>query len=350
MYLDETKRKAALAAIAAAKDVDALEALRVKHLGRKSELARALTALGALPAAERPEAGRRLNEAKRALEEAIAARERELRAVSLVGALQSERVDVSLPGRRVRVGRHHPISATMREVVRIFAGMGFEAVEGPEVEWDRYNFEMLNIPKGHPARDLQATFWVSNPFGDDPERPMLLRTHTSPMQARVMEQRQPPIRVIVPGRCYRYEAVDPSHEAVFFQFEGLAIDEQLTMADLKGVLYSFARQMFGVDRKVRFRVDYFPYVEPGADMSIDCFICDGKGCRTCAGTGWLEFVGAGMVHPAVLRNVGYDPERYQGFAFGAGIERVAMMRTGVADMRVFAQNDVRFLRQWQVVS
>ncbi len=228
--------------------------------------------------------------------------------------------------------------------------MGFEAVEGPEVEWDEYNFQKLNIPPGHPARDLQASLWVSNPFGDDPERPMLLRTHTSPMQARVMELRQPPVRVIVPGRCYRYESVDASHESIFFQFEGLAIDEQLTMADLKGVLYSFARQMFGEDRRVRFRVDYFPFVEPGADMAIDCFVCGGKGCRTCGGEGWIEILGAGMVHPNVLRAVGYDPQRYQGFAFGAGVERIAMLKYSVPDMRLFAQNDVRFLRQFPAVS
>lgn len=348
--MDETAARAALSEVAKARDLPQLRALRTKLLGRKSELSRALSDLGKLPAEKRRAEGERLNTRKRELEAALEARERELATAGREDALERQRIDVTLPGRRLPIGRHHPITATTREVVRIFAGMGFEAVEGPEVEWDHYNFEMLNIPKGHPARDLQATFWVSNPFGDDPENPMLLRTHTSPMQARVMEQRKPPIRVIVPGRVYRYEAVDPSHEAVFFQFEGLAVDEQLSMAELKGVLYSFARQMFGLERKIRFRVDYFPYVEPGADMSVDCFVCGGKGCRTCSGTGWLEFLGAGMVHPTVLRNVGYDPERYQGFAFGAGIERVAMMRTGVADMRLFAQNDVRFLRQWPVVS
>lgn len=335
--------------IATAKDLEALRGVRTRLLGKQSEISRALSGLGVLPPERRRAEGERLNRLKHDLEAALDAREGELAARGLESSLERDRTDVTLPGRALRVGRHHPVTATIREVSRIFAAMGFESVEGPEVESDHYNFEVLNIPQGHPARDLQATMWVSNPLGNDQADPLLLRTHTSPMQARVMERSRPPIRVIVPGRVFRYEAVDPSHEAVFFQFEGLAIDEQLTMADLKGVVYQFARQMFGGDRKVRFRVDYFPYVEPGADVSVDCFVCDGKGCRTCSGTGWLEIMGAGMVHPTVLRNVGYDPERYQGFAFGGGIERVAMMRTGVSDMRAFAQNDVRFLREWRAV-
>lgn len=348
--MEEKQLEEALAAIRAAKDRDALEALRVRYLGRKSEVAGALRGLGSLPVAERRAAGERLNRAKQALEAALAEREETLRGAGLEAALGGEAVDVSLPGRRVRVGRHHPIMSTMREIVRIFAGMGFESVEGPEVEWDHYNFQALNIPPGHPARDKFSTLWISDPLGDDPARPKLLRTHTSPMQARVMEQRQPPIRVIVPGRVYRYEATGPKNESIFFQFEGLAIDEQLSMADLKGVMYSFGRQMFGGDRRVRFRCDYFPFVEPGADIAWDCFVCGGKGCRTCEGTGWLEIAGAGMVHPNVLRAVGYDPQRYQGFAFGAGIERVCMLKTGVPDIRAFHQNDLRFLRQFPAVS
>ncbi len=336
--------------IARAGDLDALEALRVRYLGRKSALSRALSELGALAPDERRVRGERLNSAKREIEDAIARRQEALRATTIDAALEREREDVSLPGRPIRIGRHHPLMTTMREVVRIFGGMGFEAVEGPEVEWDYYNFEALNIPKGHPARDKFSTLWISNPFGDDPDRPMLLRTHTSPMQARVMEQRKPPIRVIVPGRVFRYEAVGPKNESIFFQFEGLAIDERLTMADLKGVMYSFGRQIFGGDRKVRFRCDYFPFVEPGADISYDCFVCGGAGCRTCAGEGWLEVAGAGMVHPNVLRAVGYDPARYQGFAFGGGIERVCMLKAGVPDIRAFHQNDLRFLRQFPVVS
>jgi len=223
--------------------------------------------------------------------------------------------------------------------------MGFETVEGPEVEWDRYNFELLNIPKGHPARDKFSTLWIDDPLGGDPERPVLLRTHTSPMQARVMEQRKPPVRVIVPGRCYRFEATDASHENVFFQFEGLAIDRRITMADLKGVLYAFAKAIFGGERRVRFRPDYFPFTEPSAEIAIDCFVCSGAGgtCRTCGGSGWLEMGGCGMVHPNVLRGVGYDPTEVQGFAFGCGIERIAMLRSGTPDIRLFGQNDLRFL-------
>ena len=334
--------------IAKAKDLAELRAVRVKLLGRRSDLSRALSELGKLPPEKRRAEGERLNAAKRELEAALDARERELGARGLVDALE-RRLDVALPGATVRVGRQHPVSATTREILRVFASMGFEAVEGPEVEWDYYNFQALNIPPGHPARDIFSTLWASNPLGDDPARAMLLRTHTSPMQARVMERRRPPVRVVVPGRVYRYEATGPKNEAQFFQVEGLAIDEQLTMADLKGVLYAFARELFGHERRVRFRVDYFPFVEPGADMAIDCFICGGKGCRTCGGSGWIEILGAGMVHPNVLRAVGYDPERYQGFAFGVGIERVSLLRDGVADIRAYAQNDLRFLRQFPAV-
>jgi phenylalanyl-tRNA synthetase alpha chain len=347
--MDERTLQEALDAIAAAKDRGELEALRIRLTGKRSELATALSALGALPADRRPIEGERLNVAKRRLEAALSAREGSLREARYESTLGSV-MDPTLPGRPVRVGRHHPTMSTMREIVRVFASMGFEAVEGPEVEWDYYNFEALNIPQGHAARDKFSTLWVSNPYGDDPQRPMLLRTHTSPMQARVMESRKPPVRVVVPGRCFRYEATGPKNESIFFQFEGLAIDEQLTMADLKGVLYSFARQMFGQERRIRFRCDYFPFVEPGADVSMDCFVCDGKGCRTCAGTGWIEFAGAGMVHPNVLRAVGYEPRRYQGFAFGGGIERVCMLKTGVPDIRAFHENDIRFLRQFPVVA
>jgi phenylalanyl-tRNA synthetase alpha chain len=346
--MEESALRQALSEIARASDGQAVQELRVRLLGRKSALSQAIRSLGTLREEDRAAEGRSLNAAKVMIEAALAARERELRE-STLAATERERIDVTLPGRRIRVGRHHPITATIREVVRIFERLGFESVEGPEVEWDYYNFEALNIPPGHPAREKFSTLWVSNPLGDDAERPMLLRTHTSPMQIRVMEQRRPPVRVVVPGRCYRYEATDPSHESIFFQFEGLAIDEQLSMADLKGVLYSWARQMFG-ERRVRFRTDYFPFVEPGADMAVDCFICGGQGCRTCGYEGWIELLGAGMVHPAALRRVGYDPERYQGFAFGGGIERLCMLRTGVPDIRAFYQNDVRFLRQFGQVS
>ena len=223
--------------------------------------------------------------------------------------------------------------------------MGFQAVEGPEVEWDRYNFEMLNIPRDHPARDMWDTLWIS-PEGPDADPAMLLRTHTSPMQARIMERSDPPIRVVMPGKCYRYEAIDASHESMFYQIEGLAVDRGITFAHLKGTLFEFAKRMFGQERRVRFRCDYFPFVEPGVDMSVDCFVCQGAGCRLCKETGWIEILGAGMVHPDVLSGVGYDPTVYTGFAFGMGPERVAMLRYGIDDIRHFYANDLRFLRQF----
>ena len=336
--------------IAKAQTVEEVRELRNRLLGKKSTLAQELAAVRTLPPERRRAEGERLNRRKSEIEAALAEREAVVASRQLDSSLDRERVDVTLPGQAVRVGRHHPISATIREIERVFAGMGFESIEGPEVEWDYYNFEALNIPRDHPAREKYASLWISNPLGDDPQRPMLLRTHTSPMQARVMEQRKPPIRVVIPGRCFRYEATDPTHESIFFQFEGLAIDDRLTMADLKGVLYSFARQIFGGDRKIRFRNDYFPFVEPGADVAVDCFLCDGKGCRTCGRSGWIELLGAGMVHPNVLRAVGYDPARWQGFAFGGGVERLSILRQGVPDVRAFQQNDVRWLAQFTQVT
>jgi phenylalanyl-tRNA synthetase alpha chain len=217
--------------------------------------------------------------------------------------------------------------------------------EGPEVEWEHYNFDTLNIPADHPARDMWDTFWIDH-RNEKGERHMLLRTHTSPMQIRVMEKTKPPVRVVVPGKCYRYEATDARHESMFYQIEGLAVDEHITFADLKGTLYEFARRMFGEERKVRFRCDYFPFVEPGCEMAIDCFVCGGKGCRLCTGTGWIEILGAGMVHPQVLRNVGYDPEKYTGYAFGLGVERISMLLYGIDDIRLFYNNDLRFLKQF----
>lgn len=338
-----TIQQDALAEIGAATDAATLDALRLRYLGRRDGLLTArLKSLASVPTAERPAIGAAINAAKDAIEASLAARLASLLART-DDDLAGDRLDLTLPPRPIRLGRLHPITATMREVSRIFATMGFETVEGPEIEWDRYNFEALNIPAGHPARDKFNSLWISNPLGDLPDRPMLLRTHTSPMQIRVMETRQPPLRVIVPGRVYRFEATDAYHESVFHQFEGLAIDEHLTMADLKGVLYAFARAAFGGERRVRFRPDYFPFTEPSAEIAIDCFICNGAGCRTCGSSGWLEMGGAGMVHPNVLRNAGYDPARYQGFAFGCGIERVHMLRSGTPDIRLYEQNDLRFL-------
>lgn len=350
--------------IAAAADEAALEVLRVRYVGRRDGmLTRALKDLPKLPAAERPAYGAAANAARQRIETALERRREGLRGVGIERQLQ-EAEDLTLPPRHVRVGRYHPISATIREVSRIFATMGFESVEGPEIEWDYYAFEALNIPADHPARDKFSTLWIAaegimehalaatgggrSQGQAGARQPMLLRPHTSPMQVRVMERRQPPVRVVVPGRCYRFEATDPTHESIFFQYEGLAIDEHLSMADLKGVLYSFARQMFGGERRVKFRTDYFPFTEPSAEIAFDCFVCEGRDprCRTCGGSGWLEAAGCGMVHPEVLRRVGYDPTRYQGFAFGGGIERLAMLKTGTPDIRLFYQNDLRFLESF----
>jgi len=310
-----------------------------------------LRGLKDLPAAERPQVGARANRLKVALEEAWKDRQRAIKEEELRRAAQTT-LDVTLPGRAFPVGRLHPINRTIREICRVFAAMGFQVVEGPEVEWDYYNFEALNIPQDHPARDMFDTLWIT-PEGIEGARPMLLRTHTSPMQIRVMEKTSPPVRVVVPGKVYRYEATDATHESMFHQIEGLAVDEDVTMADLKGTLYTFARAFFGRERQVRFRCDYFPFVEPGVEVAVDCFVCqgrgslpDGQGCRLCKTSGWLEVFGAGMVHPQVLRNVGYDPRRYRGFAFGGGLERIAMLRYGIDDIRLFFSNDLRFLRQF----
>ncbi len=358
----------AVTEIGSAADEAALEALRVRYVGRRDgELTNARRRLVTLSAAERPAFGAAWNEANERITAALATRQSALRSGALERSLASEAQDLSLPGRTVRLGRLHPITRTIREITRIFATMGFEAVEGPEVEWDYYAFEALNIPAGHPARDKFSTLWIENTAsvalartatggaasatsGEWAQRPMLLRPHTSPMQIRVMEQRRPPVRVVVPGRCYRFDATDATHESVFFQYEGLAIDDRLSMADLKGVLYSFARQLFGGERKVRFRPDYFPFTEPSAEIAFDCFACDGTGtakqggrCAVCSGSGWIEAAGCGMVHPDALRRVNYDPTVYQGFAFGGGVERLAMLLTGTPDIRLFQQNDLRYL-------
>ena len=339
----ESLQCAALEGLDSASDLDELEAWRVSFLGRRGRLTQLLRGLGSLPPDERPAAGAAANALRQTLEDAMASRQETI-------ALQrrersAEAIDVTLPGWPVPRGGIHPTTRIVREICAAFGSMGFSVVEGPEIEWDHYNFEMLNIPKDHPARDMWDTLWVD--YEDEGgERPMLLRTHTSPMQARIMENQRPPVRVIIPGKCYRYEATDPRHEWHFYQIEGLAVDRGITMTDLKGTLYEFARRVFGVDRKVRFRCDYFPFVEPGVDMSIDCFLCDGEGCRVCSNTGWIEIMGAGMVHPKVLEGVGYDPNIYTGFAFGMGPERISMLKHGIDDIRLFYSNDLRFLRQF----
>jgi phenylalanyl-tRNA synthetase alpha chain len=330
--------------LAAASDEAALEAWRVGYLGRSGRLTGILRGLRDLPPDERRAVGAGANALKERLEAAHEARRAELREREIERTVTEGRIDVTLPGIRPPVGRLHPITQTLRDILAAFRDMGFQVTEGPEIEWDRYNFEMLRIPPDHPARDMWDTLWID--YERDGVRPMLLRTHTSPNQVRIMEQREPPIRVVVPGKCYRYEATDATHEWMFHQVEGLAVDETITVGDLKGTLFEFTKRLFGQERRIRFRTDYFPFVEPGMEMAMDCFACKGAGCRVCGNQGWIEIMGAGMVHPGVLEGVGYDPERYTGFAFGMGVERIAMLRYGVEDIRHFYANDVRFLRQF----
>ena len=328
-------------------NLEAVDQWRVSYLGRRGTLTTVLRGLSSLEVGERRTVGALANQAKNTLEERLEERVRQINDATLTRSANQDRLDVTLPGRPALEGRLHPTTQIVREICSAFVAMGFGVVEGPEVEWDHYNFEMLNIPKGHPARDMWNTLWVD--YEDRAgEQAMLLRTHTSPMQARVMENQEPPIRVVVPGKCYRYEATDATHEWHFYQVEGLAVGEGITFADLKGTLYEFARRMFGEERQIRFRCDYFPFVEPGVDMSIDCFACegDGNGCRICRDSGWIEIMGAGMIHPKVLEGVGYDTERYTGFAFGMGPERIAMLKYGIDDIRHFYSNDLRFLRQF----
>lgn len=324
----------ALARVARAGSLADLEQVRVVYLGRKGKLTQLLRSMGALPPEERPRRGAQVNQAKRALEEALEARGRELAAAEEARRLQAERLDVSLPGWRPPMGHRHPISLALDEILRFFSGLGFEAVEGPEIETDYYNFEALNIPPEHPARDMQDTFYVSGG--------RLLRTHTSPVQVHTMESRQPPVRVVVPGKVYRRDA-DATHSPMFHQVEGLLVDREVSLGDLKGTLVAFARSLFGRNRKVRFRPSYFPFTEPSAEMDISCWACGGNGCRLCGGEGWIEILGSGMVHPRVLEMVGYDPQEVSGFAFGMGVERIAMLKYGVEDIRLFFENDQRFL-------
>jgi phenylalanyl-tRNA synthetase alpha chain len=338
-------RREAEASLSSAHDLDALTEWERSVFGPKGSLTLFLRSLGQAAAEDRPALGRSANEVKNALSAIYEDRRSVLEQAALSARLDDDAVDLTLPGRAPDVGVDHPISQMIRELSDIFALLGFQTVFGPEVETGHYNFDLLNIPGDHPARDVWDTMIV-----DTPNSEIVLRTHTSPMQARVMEQRQPPVRVVVPGRTYRFEQQDASHEWAFHQLEGLAVDENITMSDLKGVLREMARQLFGANRRIRFRCDFFPFVEPGVDFSIDCMICNGGGCRVCKHTGWLEMGGAGMVHPRVLEGVGYDSEKYTGFAFGLGIERIIIQRYGVNDIRAFAGNDLRFLKQFATVN
>ncbi|MGA9049034.1 MAG: phenylalanine--tRNA ligase subunit alpha [Dehalococcoidia bacterium] len=324
--------------------LDELELWRVRYLGRKSKLINILRSLGDVPIDERRTLGARANQIKTSLESLCAERKAQIQDSSHQ-VLERAKIDVTLPGEPFQLGRLHPTTRTIKEICDIFVSMGFQIVEGPEVEWEYYNFEALNMPAEHPARDGFATLWVDYQT-ENGARPMLMRTHTSPVQIRTMEKIKPPVRVVAPGRVYRYEATDATHEWMFSQVEGFAVDKNITMADLKGTLFEFARRLFGQDRKCRFRCDYFPFVEPGVEIAIDCFMCGGKGCRLCGNTGWIEILGAGMIHPEVLRGCGIDPDEYSGFAFGMGVERIPILRYGIDDIRLFYANDLRFLKQF----
>jgi phenylalanyl-tRNA synthetase alpha chain len=326
-----------LAAIAGAGDLDTLENARVRFLGRKAELVLLLRSIPELPVEERPEVGKVGNLVRKALENAVEARREQLEAQELVHGLASDQIDVSLPGWRSPLGHLHLVTQTQREIEDIFIGMGYEVAEGPEVETEHYNFEALNTPADHPARSLHDTFFVNGGA--------LLRTQTSPVQVRTMEKQRPPVYIIAPGKTYRRDS-DATHTPMFHQVEGLVVDEHITLADLKGTLEAFTRAMFGADRRVRLRPHFFPFTEPSVEVDVSCMVCDGVGCRLCKKSGWLEILGAGMVDPNVFGFVDYDPEVYTGFAFGMGVERIAMLKHGVNDLRLFFENDLRFLRQF----
>jgi len=341
----EEIRLSALRELDSIDNIAELESWRVRYLGKKSELTKVLRSLATLPLAERKTVGACANEVRASLESSLEQKRLVLRERQLAALAGGESIDITLPGRRPPVGHLHPVTQTLYEIYDIFISMGFQVVEGPEVEWDYYNFEALNIPKGHPARDSMSTSWIDFET-EEGERPMLLRTHTTSVTARNIETMKPPIRVIEPGKVYRYEASDATHTPMFHQIDGLAVDKGITMADLKGTLYEFARRFFGEERKVRFRCDYFPFVEPGVEMAIECSVCSGAGCRLCGNTGWIEILGAGMTHPQVLERGGLDPEVYTSFAFGMGVERLPMLRYGIDDIRLFYGSDLRFLRQF----
>lgn len=352
-----TLRDRALAAVADAADPLTLEAVEGAYLGRKGELRALLGSIGALPVEDRPRVGSMANPIRETLERAIAERRGRLESIALEVRLAGERTDVTLPGRPLARGSLHPLPETAREIARIFGRFGFVNYESPQVETDELNFQALNIPTDHPARDLWDTIYVEPPNGGtdgdsygrdgtDATTRLLLRTHTSPGQIRAMREMTPPIRVLTPGRCYRYEAIAASNASEFFQVEGLMVDEGTSLAHLRGLLDEFAHAMFGEGRRTRFRPGYYPFTEPSVAFDIGCVSCDGAGCPACKRTGWMTILGAGMVHPVVLRNGGHDPERFQGFAFGMGVDRIAMLRYGIADIRTFLANDLRFLERF----
>ncbi len=325
-------------AIQGASDLKTLDDLRVSYLGKKGEITQRMQSLGKLAPEERKEAGKLINDAKQAVQQALEARKAALQAEELNAKLAQEAIDVTLPGRGQERGGLHPVTKTLQRIEELFSQMGFEVVEGPEVEDDYYNFEALNIPESHPARAMHDTFYF--------DEHTVLRTHTSPVQIRVMKEKQPPLRIIAPGRVYRCDS-DLTHTPMFHQIEGLLVDEDVSFAQLKGILDEFLRNFFEKDLAVRFRPSYFPFTEPSAEADIQCVMCGGEGCRVCSQTGWIEILGCGMVHPNVFKHVGVDSEKYTGFAFGLGIERMAMLRYGVNDLRLFFENDLRFLQQFK---
>lgn len=322
-----------------AQSLEELNELRIKYLGKKGLLTQVLRGMGTLDAAQRPIIGQLANEIRDSLEQCLAIKTKELQQSALLQRLEAEVIDVTLPGKPLSFGNKHPLTHILEEIKTIFTGMGFAIAEGPEIELDYYNFEALNLPKDHPARDMQDSFYITDEI--------LLRTHTSPVQARVMQAMTPevPVKIIAPGKVFRRDD-DATHSPMFHQVEGLLVDKKITFADLKGTLLSFVRQMFGADRQIRLRPSYFPFTEPSAEVDISCFKCDGQGCRLCKDTGWIEILGSGMVHPKVLQMSGYDPEEVTGFAFGMGVERIAMLKYGIDDLRLLFENDVRFLSQF----
>ena len=338
--IEELKREAAEAVKKAAKNLNDLNEIRVKYLGKKGEITGLLRGLGQLSKEDRPRIGQIVNEARQQLEALIADKNEELKTKELESRLASEKIDVTLPGRQAPLGHLHPLTLTLNRIKDIFMTMGFSVEEGPEIERDYFNFEALNLPKDHPARDMQDSFYITEEI--------LMRTQTSPVQARTMQSHEPnsPIRMIAPGRVYRRDDYDATHSPMFTQVEGLVIDKGISLADLKGTLELFLHQIFNENVGVRFRPSFFPFTEPSAEVDISCVMCHGKGCRVCKGPGWLEIFGAGMVHPHVLEMSGYDPKKVSGFAFGLGVERIAMLSYGVDDLRLFYDNDMRFLRQF----
>ena len=342
MDMQEQLRKIqeeATAALESVSDKAGLDALRLKLLGKKGDLTMLLRSMGQLPAEMRPKAGQMINEVREKLTAQLDSLDGRIKKLEQEKKLEREAIDVTEPRKHTPLGSMHPVSLVQDQLIDVFTGMGFDVVEGPEVEYDHYNFELLNLPKNHPARDAQDTFYI--------EDNIVLRTHTSPVQARTMLTRKPPIRIVCPGRVYRADEVDATHSPVFHQMEGLVIDEDVTMADLKGTLDAFARALYGDDVTTRFRPSFFPFTEPSAEVDLTCVNCHGKGCRVCKGTGWIEVLGAGMVNPKVLDMCGIDSKKYRGFAFGVGLERIVMLRYGITDMRALYEGDVRFLSQFR---